>query len=375
MPPSATIEARDKTVKEAQRYLRDKVRNDWTFESSTFQSHPPPVADPTIVSEWRPWDYDSSAESESEELQRVAGTASVTVQDISVQNHGAAEQARETVESEKDMTPEERKAKRRRSMEEEMTWNDGLRIWSARREAWAGARKLCDVQPDAENKDKDKEETQSNDAQKTVLPVAPALLPEDNPIRASITPALYPSIYSKVVVQGLTPTIPINLADMTKCLVQGWQADGQWPARPVPLFPDGRGRNDAAAAAGAGSSHHVNNNINRATGSQYRRDTHRPSTIATNANATTTTKPTISTSVKSPSSPSAATPTSPISPNTAGSEAAPSSPESKRRSTVASAVKKVFHFPSIHRRNASSIDHSDHHGEERQSTIPTFEDS
>ncbi|KAL1984955.1 hypothetical protein VTN96DRAFT_8511 [Rasamsonia emersonii] len=74
------------------------------------------------------------------------------------------------------------------------------------------------------------------DSEESLIPVVEPLLPKSNPIRSSITPALYASIYSKVVVQGLTPTIPINLADMTKALVEGWKADGQWPPKPtVPL--------------------------------------------------------------------------------------------------------------------------------------------
>lgn len=63
----------------------------------------------------------------------------------------------------------------------------------------------------------------------TLIPVVPSIIPLSNPVRASIDSSVYPSIYSKVVIQSLTPTIPINLADMTKCLVQGWKADGQWP--------------------------------------------------------------------------------------------------------------------------------------------------
>lgn len=373
MPPSAaTIEARDRTLKESKRYLRDTVRNDWTFDSKTLQSYPPPV--PKTITKWRPWDYDSSAESESEELQRAAANASVTVQDISVQNHGSLERASAAVQEEKGMTPAERKMKRQKSMEEEMTWNEGLRVWQARREAWAGARKLRDIEQrrsDGHNNNKGKEEDDQSSSRhvgvdgesssdggnpdKTVLPIAAALLPPSHPVRASITPGLYPSIYSKVVVQGLTPAIPINLSDMTRCLVQGWQADGQWPTRAVPpLLP---------------AANIISNN--NSTASRAHRRQNRASASATNPAATG-----VTTSSKHHSSPSAAaSPTSPVSPITAGNEA-PSSPESRRRpvGTVASAVKKVFHFPSIHRRNASGHDHSDPHGEDR-STIPTLEGS
>ncbi|POS70634.1 hypothetical protein DHEL01_v210973 [Diaporthe helianthi] len=65
----------------------------------------------------------------------------------------------------------------------------------------------------------------------TLLPVAPPLLPPANPMRASITPALYPSIYEKVVVHSLQPSCPINLGDMVRACVAGWKRDGEWPPR------------------------------------------------------------------------------------------------------------------------------------------------
>lgn len=70
------------------------------------------------------------------------------------------------------------------------------------------------------------------DSDDSVVPVMEPFLPETNYVRSSITPAIYASLYSKVIVQGLTPTIPINLSDVTKALVAGWKADGQWPPKP-----------------------------------------------------------------------------------------------------------------------------------------------
>jgi hypothetical protein len=63
--------------------------------------------------------------------------------------------------------------------------------------------------------------------------VAPPFISDENPVRATINPAIYPSIYSKVVVQGMTPTVPVNLAHLTKAMVQGWKSDGQWPPKPA----------------------------------------------------------------------------------------------------------------------------------------------
>lgn len=66
----------------------------------------------------------------------------------------------------------------------------------------------------------------------TLLPVPPPLLPPANPMRASINPTLYNSIYEKVVVNSLQPSCPINLSDMVRACVSGWKRDGEWPPRP-----------------------------------------------------------------------------------------------------------------------------------------------
>lgn len=65
----------------------------------------------------------------------------------------------------------------------------------------------------------------------TLLPIPPPLLPPANPMRASISPALYNSIYEKVVVHSLQPSCPINLGDMLRACVAGWKKDGEWPPR------------------------------------------------------------------------------------------------------------------------------------------------
>ncbi len=66
----------------------------------------------------------------------------------------------------------------------------------------------------------------------TLLPVPPPLLPPANPMRASITPTSYPSIYDKIVVHSMTPACPINLHDVIRSCVTGWKRDGEWPLAP-----------------------------------------------------------------------------------------------------------------------------------------------
>ncbi|RMD44666.1 hypothetical protein DV735_g488, partial [Chaetothyriales sp. CBS 134920] len=64
-------------------------------------------------------------------------------------------------------------------------------------------------------------------------------------LRSRIQPLAYPVIYSKVVVQSLTPNIPIPLTHMIKILVEGWKAEGNWPP------PNSQPALAAAAAAAA----------------------------------------------------------------------------------------------------------------------------
>ncbi|KAF3766378.1 hypothetical protein M406DRAFT_290831 [Cryphonectria parasitica EP155] len=190
-----------------------------------------------------------------------------------------------------------RKARRRKDVRKEMEWNDGLACFEARRNAWTGA-KVARVrpkptsptsplsprrgffwrtqtqtssnagtspltpthsQPDAGQQlpsagaDSDNSmpleslspKTSLSDSQKapellcveTMLPIPPPLLPPSNPMRASITPSLYNSIYEKVVVHSLQPSCPINLSDMVRACVAGWKRDGEWPPRPAAPEP------------------------------------------------------------------------------------------------------------------------------------------
>ncbi|KAL5003554.1 hypothetical protein BDV10DRAFT_155319 [Aspergillus recurvatus] len=411
-------ESRDEAIREAKRYVRDIVQNDWSFEFSAKPGAPPPKypanPEPTEVLEWRLREYDSSGSELEPQFSPIGSPGPLDVSDAldasSPQSAGS----------------QQRRRKRRRQMEEEMSWNEGLRTWVERRDAWSGALSREQVRMweqkqqsmstgDAETEDKDSnaaatsdadaqsipasttsrpfaipatgessnlasraetlniadnqitpsqaQQDQSSDIQPPVpnddtgrpevttdaipeipdlpqplssaaavptadppstttttsstpstgepfhdplIPVVPSMIATSNPIRASITPAMYPSIYSKVVIQGLTPTVPINLADMTKAMVQGWKADGQWPPKPQNLVLT----NDAIV---------------------------RPS----NASAT-----------KHPDTPA-------IPASAPGDKDRPSSPESKRKSGIASTVRKVLHFSGFqhhpfHRRGSSS---------------------
>lgn len=161
---------------------------------------------------------------------------------------------------------QEKRRKRQRLIEEELGWNTGLRHWSAQRDAWSGARRrYVQAEPPPPSRprmsvskgDSSTPLFQSTNAHHAArrtshrssfaveesvpttytveeVPIPPPLLSPSNILRASITPKAYPQIYSKVVLRSLTPAVPINLADMTRALVDGWKADGQWPPRSTP---------------------------------------------------------------------------------------------------------------------------------------------
>lgn len=207
----------------------------------------------------------------------------------------------------------EKKAQRRRAARDEMAWNEGLACFQARRDAWTGAKmarvrskpvvsppvsprsrrfffrrsisgsppslaliksnSLADSRSgtasDASSLVKDdkdlskqgsKETEQISDRQlpvETLLPIPHPILPPTNGFRASITPAIYLSLYDKVILNSLQPSCPINLSDMIRSCVMGWKRDGEWPPKPLAPAPGvGAGRRKKAkmASGTAGSS-------------------------------------------------------------------------------------------------------------------------
>ena len=137
------------------------------------------------------------------------------------------------------------KNKRQRLQIEEMRWNTGLRIFVERRNAWTGggfAPASTQGKPVFQSVKDVIRDSRTNVVE--LCPLPEPLIPSTNPVRASINPAIYPSIYSRVVIQSTTPNIPINLADMTSALIEGWKMDGEWPPRVKNLEPTVSQRKD-----------------------------------------------------------------------------------------------------------------------------------
>ena len=85
------------------------------------------------------------------------------------------------------------------------------------------------------------------------VPLYPPLFPSDNVLRSRIQPAAYSAIYSKIVVQCLTPNIPIPLTDMVRALVAGWKEEGQWPPQGTTGLPPGAQGSGKRLSTGGGA--------------------------------------------------------------------------------------------------------------------------
>jgi hypothetical protein len=277
------MELNQTAARQARAYLDTHTRTDWSYPTL-----PPPrdQSDEEISSAvaLRERYYGESESSESD-------LEPTTNASRDVEGDGKGEYKFDSPDAIGDAVARARETRRRRRrerLEEEMGVNEGLRIWVERRDAWTGARSVrkyaerrhgriralaggdmgavrldddgspttaaaaaaAGVDGEAEPMDVDADEGAGADAlpSKDTVPVAPPLLPS-NPIRASITPKTYPDLYAKIVASSRTPSVPINLADMTKALVQGWKDANEWPPK-IGVVDPLAGRRKGAGATG-----------------------------------------------------------------------------------------------------------------------------
>lgn len=255
---SIMTKTHDAAVKTAKQEIRARVREDWTWPLPSTKPLSEILEGLEEAQDWRERDSDSSYCPPSPVLEsdpyRFDNPNSLAYPALS------------------------RKRKRREALKQEMSWNEGLRTFVERRDAWSGAR-ARPRSPPTETTRSHKRNTSGTsqdstsylptpppptsikpdysrpDSPPTVLPIAPPLLPPTNPIRAAISSATYPSIYSKIILQGLAPTIPINLKDVVNALVQGWKKDGDWPPKTEAEKSgggggEGKGRTDGGVVVG-----------------------------------------------------------------------------------------------------------------------------
>ncbi|KAF2105323.1 hypothetical protein BDV96DRAFT_509591 [Lophiotrema nucula] len=223
------MESNQSASRAARRFLAERVRTDWDWPN------PPEcwsASDEEVrgITQFRERYYGTTSEPES-----AADADADPYKFDSPDSIGIAVETR----------AESRKRQRTEALESEREWNEGLAQFLARRDAWTGVasvhkygtrRPAKEQEKERENKkekEKDKDKDKDNDA---LIPIAPRLLPGSS-VRDSITPKAYHDIYEKVVITSRTPTVPINLSDMTRALVQGWKENGEWPPKSGPLDP------------------------------------------------------------------------------------------------------------------------------------------
>lgn len=236
--------------------MTDRVRNDWDW--------------PEVPEQWD--DSDEEVRGVSEFRERYYGESATESEPEPEQETTSPYKfdSPDSVGDAVELKSYRRKRRRRAALESEMEWNTGLACFVERRDAWTGAAAVkkygtnrpakrasetpdsspsetgsstpdtpaaqSDPKEDDHFKVGDDVPTSNNPPYEPRVPVPPPLL-ADNPIRKSVSPRVYPDIYSKIVITGRAPAVPINLSDMTKALVVGWKESGEWPPKASPLDP------------------------------------------------------------------------------------------------------------------------------------------
>ncbi|KAF1999135.1 hypothetical protein P154DRAFT_494192 [Amniculicola lignicola CBS 123094] len=224
------MENNQSAARAARRFLTDRVRSDWEWPNTPecLSASDEELRD---VGEFRER-YFGTTTPEPESDEEAASAANPYKFD-----------SPDSIATALESKTESRKRKRRTALQEEITWNEGMKLFLARRDAWTGAAAVAkygtqrrERTGSADGNGTDGDHAAAQVDVEPLIPVAPHLLP-DNAIRKSISAKTYPDIYSKIVVSSRTPSVPINLADMTKALVQGWKDSGEWPPKAGPLDP------------------------------------------------------------------------------------------------------------------------------------------
>jgi len=236
------MESNLSAARASRRYLDDRLRNDWEY--------------PDVPAPWSA--SDEEVRDAADFRERYYGESESG--DSDNEDEGAGAYKFDNPESIGDAVAHTREARRRRRrerLEREMKENEGLRIWVERRDVWTGAASIKKYGTNRQRQanrpssaagysseehaitptgSESQSITSATPDTSDLVPVAPRLL-DQNPIRESITPKAYPDIYQKIVMSSRTPSVPINLADMTKALVQGWKDSNEWPPRVAAVDP------------------------------------------------------------------------------------------------------------------------------------------
>ncbi|KAL1954455.1 hypothetical protein VTO42DRAFT_1179 [Malbranchea cinnamomea] len=293
-PDAGGKDARDAqqqaAAKAARRHLLEIVRSDWSYDPSSSASAAQssaasrPDLDSDVI-EWRPREQEDTSCSE-QEGERGRSSPRAARDPYRFENPDAVAQS-----------IIERRNRRLKRLQEEMQWNEGLKIWMARRDAWTGAKPsraqrstattlepvstsgdvatISNEDERAETAERGSQDLttegrgaasqrplENSDTQpssvvevpeETLIPVVqPNSLHGDN-ARAPITPNAYSTIYSRLILQSNAPTVPLNLKHVTRALVHGWKQNGEWPPKPTPRKEVQMARRRGVASAAVGS--------------------------------------------------------------------------------------------------------------------------
>lgn len=237
------MENNQSAARQAKRFLDDRLRNDWAYPAIP----PPWSASDEEVRDALDFRERYYAESES------SASDCAHDGDAGPYKFDNPESIGDAVAHTRDA----RKRRRRERLEHEMAENEGLRLWVERRDLWTGAASVkrhgtrrpvpndtssTAAEGSSPIRDSTSPGSESHSVASAVadtydiVPVAPRIL-ATNPIRTSIDPKAYSDIFQKIVMSSRTPSVPINLSDMTKALVQGWKDTDEWPPKAAALDP------------------------------------------------------------------------------------------------------------------------------------------
>lgn len=253
----ADLTSRDRAKQKdaVKRYLAEKVKDDWRWqwprpeETSSTDGHAALHEDQDL--QWKERDEWVSDASDVEGDTAIPSANKLEKQDPKIVTSPFRFENPDEVGETVRRSARDRKRRRKTRLKEELAFNDGLRCFTERRDAWTGARQVPPPTSSAADPEKraslssgdgsstaieqdDDDEWEDDDIE---IPIAPPILPPSNAMRASIKPDAYNTIYEKVILQQLTPTCPMNLKDVTRACVQGWKRDGEWPPKAGPIEP------------------------------------------------------------------------------------------------------------------------------------------
>ncbi|KAF2403592.1 hypothetical protein EJ06DRAFT_284045 [Trichodelitschia bisporula] len=260
--PASTMameKATQGAAREINRKLLQTIRSDWEFPN--VENSTTPAGGEAIA--YRERYYGTTDESGEEDAQ--GGT---TTQQQRPPSDAYKFDSPDSVAGAIQDTLQQRKTRKRKRLEAELEVNEGLRFFQMRRNAWTRAVPRASVQPTgsatgastgssptsftstnvsstgtsnidpatASNLPHSQSSPFSYPTQPELLtdvlvPVAPPLISPASPVRVTLSSRSHSELYARVVRDSRTPAVPINLADMTRAMVQGWKDEGNWPPK------------------------------------------------------------------------------------------------------------------------------------------------